>query len=77
MSLRASCRPSRGLAELRLDFKSKKLKVNLNVPVKSEQKAEHTEIQQAIEEDRKFVYQATIVRLMKSRKVSYFLVLFV
>lgn len=56
--------------ELNLNFKSKKLKVNLNVPVKSEQKAEHTEIQQAIEEDRKFVYQATIVRLMKSRKTS-------
>lgn len=42
----------------------------LNLPVKSEQKAEVAEVLQAVDEDRKFVYQATIVRLMKSRKVS-------
>ena len=47
------------------------MKVNLNQPVKSEQKAETTEVLQAVDEDRKFVYQATIVRLMKARKVSW------
>lgn len=52
------------------DFKSKKLRINLNQPVKSEQKAEQTEVLQSVDEDRKFVYQATIVRIMKARKVS-------
>jgi cullin 1 len=42
----------------------------LNQPVRSEQKAETSEVLAAVDEDRKFVYQATIVRLMKSRKVS-------
>jgi cullin 1 len=54
----------------RPDFKSKKIRVVLNQPVKSEQKAEVAEVLQAVDEDRKFIYQATIVRLMKSRKVS-------
>jgi cullin 1 len=52
------------------DFKSKKIRVNLNMPARTEQKVESTEVLQAVEEDRKFVYQATIVRLMKGRKVS-------
>jgi cullin 1 len=55
----------------RPDFKSKKIRVVLNQPVKSEQKAEVAEVLQAVDEDRKFIYQATIVRLMKSRKVSF------
>lgn len=52
------------------DFKSKKIRVNLNMPARAEQKVEATEVLQAVEEDRRFVYQATIVRLMKGRKVS-------
>jgi hypothetical protein len=52
------------------DFKSKKIRVQLNQPVRSEQKAEATEVLTAVDEDRKFVYQATIVRLMKARKVG-------
>jgi len=36
--------------------------------MRAEQKAEATEVLQAVDEDRKFVYQATIVRLMKARK---------
>jgi hypothetical protein len=54
------------------DFKAKKLKINLNMPVKTEQKAESVEVLAAVEEDRKFIYQAVIVRIMKSRKVSFF-----
>jgi cullin 1 len=53
-----------------LDFKAKKLKINLNVPSKTDQKAETKETLESIDEDRKWVYQATIVRIMKSRKVS-------
>ncbi len=42
----------------------------LNQGVRAEQKAETNEVLASVEEDRKFVYQATIVRLMKARKVS-------
>jgi len=49
-------------------FKSKKIRVNLNTPVKSESKADTTEVLKAVDDDRKFVIQATIVRVMKSRK---------
>lgn len=56
--------------DLNLNFKSKKIRIQLNMPVRAEQKAEATEVLQAVDEDRKFVYQATIVRLMKARKVS-------
>lgn len=52
------------------DFKSKKIRVNLNIPVRAEQKADQAEVLTAVDEDRKFIYQATIVRIMKARKVS-------
>jgi len=40
------------------------------MPARAELKVEATEVLQSVEEDRRFVYQATIVRLMKGRKVS-------
>jgi len=46
------------------------MKLNLNMPARAELKVEATEVLQAVEEDRRFVYQATIVRLMKGRKVG-------
>lgn len=54
--------------DLNLNFKSKKIRVQLNQAIRAEQKAEATEVLQAVDEDRKFVYQATIVRNMKARK---------
>ena len=44
------------------DFKSKKIRINLNVPIKAEQKAEATDVLKTVDEDRKYVIQATIVR---------------
>lgn len=43
-------------------FKSKKVRVNLNQPIKAEVKTETAEVLKSVDEDRKFVIQATIVR---------------
>ena len=43
-------------------FKSKKIRVNLNLPIKAEVKAESADVLKAVDEDRKYVIQATIVR---------------
>ena len=45
-----------------VDFKSKKIRINLNMPIKAEQKAESTDVLKTVDEDRKYVIQATIVR---------------
>jgi len=45
-----------------LGFKSKKFKVNLNQPIKAESKAESKDVLHAVDEDRKYIIQATIVR---------------
>jgi cullin 1 len=42
--------------------------VNLNLPIKAEVKAEAVDVLKAVDEDRKYVIQATIVRIMKARK---------
>ena len=49
------------------DFKSKKIRINLNTPIKAEQKAESTDVLKTVDEDRKYVIQATIVRCVLSR----------
>ena len=54
--------------ELNLAFKSKKIRINLNTPVKSEVKAESQDVLKTVDEDRKLLIQAVIVRVMKSRK---------
>ncbi|SCZ98135.1 BZ3500_MvSof-1268-A1-R1_Chr3-3g06598 [Microbotryum saponariae] len=54
--------------ELNLGFKSKKIRVNLNAPIKAEQKTESADVMKHVDDDRKMLIQATIVRVMKSRK---------
>ncbi|KAI9061348.1 Cullin-domain-containing protein [Trametes sanguinea] len=54
--------------DLNPNFKSKKIRINLNTPIKAEQKAESTDVLKTVDEDRKYVIQASIVRIMKARK---------
>ncbi|KAF8073803.1 Cullin [Lyophyllum atratum] len=54
--------------DLNPNFRSKKIRVNLNLPIKAETKAETSDVLKTVDEDRKYVIQATIVRIMKARK---------
>ena len=56
------CAESVTIADKCAGFKSKKIRINLNVPIKAEQKAEATDVLKTVDEDRKYVIQATIVR---------------
>lgn len=53
----ASVGSTGSIYELNADFKSKKIRINLNMAVKSETKAESDETHKNVEEDRKLLIQ--------------------
>ena len=59
----------------RTGFKPKKIKINLNQPIKAEVKAESTDVMKTVDEDRKYAIQATIVRYAPSFRRTVFLFL--
>lgn len=53
-----------GLPTLREQgFKSKKIRVNINMPIKSEAKAESADVMKHVDEDRKLLIQVSLMRL--------------
>jgi cullin 1 len=59
---------SSGKHSLNPAFKNKKIKMNINLTVKSKADDESRAVHESINEDRKMVIQACIVRIMKTRK---------
>ncbi|CAK5283558.1 unnamed protein product [Mycena citricolor] len=62
-----------GQYDLNPGFKSKKIRINLNQVIRASSdkagaQSEASEVMKTVDEDRKYVIQATIVRIMKARK---------
>ncbi|CAE6463983.1 unnamed protein product [Rhizoctonia solani] len=55
--------------DLNTDFKSKKIRLKLNQPIKTEIERESIDSLKSVNEDRKYVIQAAIVRIMKTRQM--------
>jgi len=57
------------ILNLNKDYRNKRLRVNLNVPLRTEQKVDVDKTNKEVEENRKILIQCTIVRIAKAWKV--------
>jgi len=56
------------VVRLYTEYRNKRARININVPLKTDLKHEKEATTKSIEEDRKFEIQCCIVRVMKARK---------
>ncbi|CAF3684541.1 unnamed protein product [Rotaria socialis] len=60
------------IIEFNNEFKSENFRINLNEPLKSNKQKDLQHLNQSIDEDRKFVIQAAIIRIMKqTQRLKY------
>ncbi|CAF3325891.1 unnamed protein product [Rotaria sp. Silwood2] len=57
------------------NFRSKKIRLNLNVPCKSIEQQDNENLYRTIDDDRRAIIQAAIVRIMKARQTLKYVLL--
>lgn len=63
------------VVSLNINYSNSKIKVNINIPPKVEQKKDVEDTFKTIEEDRKMLIQAAIVRIMKANQIMKHVIL--
>ena len=58
------------IVKLATKYKNKALKVDINIPLKIEEKVDQQAMNKIIDEERDTLIQATIVKIMKSKKTA-------
>jgi len=60
--------PMDAVCHLFQDYKNKKTRVNINVPLRSVEKRELEATHQSVEDERRYLIEAAIIRIMKTKK---------